>query len=65
MAADESQDPDELAYLGFESRKSAKRVIQEFQSLRDNLAHAQDIVTHDWAQIARMTARVESLVSGG
>jgi hypothetical protein len=59
------QEPDELAYLGFETKKSANRVIQEFQSLRNNLAHAQDIVTHDWAQIARMTARVESLVSDG
>jgi len=58
------RDPDELAYLGFETRKSAKRVIQEFQSLRNNLAHAQDIVTHDWPQIARMTARVESIVHG-
>jgi hypothetical protein len=54
-------DPDELAFFGFESRKSAKRVIKELGSLRNNLAHAQDIVTHDWAQIARMTARIEAL----
>lgn len=58
------QDPEELRFLGFESRKSAKAVIQQFQSLRNNLAHAQDIVTHDWPQIARLTARVERLVAG-
>jgi hypothetical protein len=56
------QVPEELAFLGFDSRNSAKRTIKEFQSLRNNLAHAQDIVTHDWPQIARMTARVETMV---
>lgn len=54
-------DDQELAYLGFDSRKAAKRVVKELQSLRNNLAHAQDIVT-DWPQIARMTGRVEEIV---
>jgi hypothetical protein len=31
------------------------------ESLRNNLAHAQDIVTHDWAQIARMARNLENL----
>jgi hypothetical protein len=31
------------------------------ESLRNNLAHAQDIVTHDWAQIARMARNMEAL----
>jgi len=53
--------PEELAWLGFDSRKAAKRVVKEFESLRNNLAHAQDIVTHDWAQIARMTARIDGI----
>jgi hypothetical protein len=54
-------DDEQLARLGFESRKSAKRVVKELESLRNNLAHAQDIVTHDWAQIARLTKGIEEL----
>jgi hypothetical protein len=49
-----------LAY-GFDSAAAAKRVIKEMESLRNNLAHSQDIVTHDWAQIARMARNIEAL----
>jgi hypothetical protein len=56
--------PEELEAFGFESRSAAKRVIKEFESLRNNLAHAQDIVTYDWAQIARMTQRLEAMAKG-
>ncbi len=51
-------DPELLAMLGFSSRRAAKKVLKQFQSLRNNLAHAQDISTHDWAQIARMSTRM-------
>lgn len=54
--------PAMLARLGFDSRSTAKRVVKELESLRNNLAHAQDIATHDWAQIARMTQRIEEIV---
>lgn len=54
--------PDESAAFGFESKAAAKRVIKEFESLRNNLAHAQEIVTYDWAQIARMAQRIETLM---
>jgi len=59
------KDENEVGAFGFESRKAAKRVIKELQSLRNNLAHAQDIITHDWAQIARLTARIEATVDDG
>ncbi|MFV1984739.1 MAG: HD domain-containing protein [Thiohalomonadales bacterium] len=49
-----------LEQLGFESAKQAKKVIKEFESLRNHLAHAQDIVAHDWAQIARLVNRLDS-----
>jgi hypothetical protein len=49
--------------LGFASRNAALKVCKEFESLRNNLAHAQDIATHDFAQIARLAGRIES-VSG-
>ena len=49
------------ATLGFPSRKAALKVCKEFESLRNNLAHAQDIATHDFAQIARLAGRIESM----
>jgi hypothetical protein len=55
------EDGESRRELGFTSRSAAKRAIHEFASLRNNLAHSQDIVTHDWGQIARMTHRVEQL----
>jgi hypothetical protein len=48
-----------LELFGFDSKGAAKRIIKSIESLRNNLAHAQDIVTHDWAQIARLSQRVE------
>ncbi len=48
-----------LATLGLDSRRAAKRVIRELESLRNNLAHAQDIVSYDWAQIVRLSRRIE------
>jgi hypothetical protein len=53
-------DPRQLAEFGFSSRKAARKVIKELESLRNNLAHAQDIVTHDWPQIARMTRNLQA-----
>jgi len=57
--------PEERAAYGFDSTAAAKRVIKEMESLRNNLAHAQDIVTHDWAQIARMARNMEVLAKEG
>ncbi len=56
--------PEEREAYGFATAGSAKRTIKEMESLRNNLAHAQDIVTHDWAQIARMARNMESLAKG-
>ena len=39
----------------------AKREIKELESLRNHLAHAQDIVMHDWPQIARLSMRMEEV----
>lgn len=51
--------------LGFPSRNAALKVCKEFESLRNDLAHAQDIVTHDFAQIARLAGRIESIREWG
>lgn len=53
------EQPQMLEAMGFDSRRTAKRVIKSLESLRNNLSHAQDIVMHDWAQIARLSRRIE------
>ena len=57
------EDPEQLEELGFKSKKIAKRLSKELESLRNNLAHSQDIVTHDWPQIARLAKRFEKIIS--
>jgi hypothetical protein len=53
-----------LQQFGFDSKGKAQRVAQDIESLRNNLAHAQDIVTHDWVQIARLARRIDMLANG-
>ena len=53
--------PQIIELFGFDSKRSARQVIKNRESLRNNLAHAQDIVTHDWAQIARMSQRMNEM----
>ena len=57
-------DPRALQRLGIESMRTGKAVIRQLESLRNHLAHAQDIVAHDWAQIARLARRVEEVLAG-
>lgn len=51
-----------LELLGFDSKSRAKKNIKNLESLRNNLAHAQDVVTHDWVAIARIASRLEEAV---
>jgi len=57
------EDPVTLRYLGFDTKGAARQVLKELESLRNHLAHAQDIVTHDWAPIVRLTRRLEESLS--
>ncbi|MCP4333682.1 MAG: bifunctional (p)ppGpp synthetase/guanosine-3',5'-bis(diphosphate) 3'-pyrophosphohydrolase [Gammaproteobacteria bacterium] len=57
-------DPVAMERLGMGSKKIAKRAIHDLESLRNHLAHAQDIVQHDWPQIARMSVRMEETARG-
>ena len=57
------QNPAFLELLDIGSKSVAKRLVRELESLRNNLAHAQDIVTHDWAQIVRLSYRLEESFS--
>lgn len=56
------QDEELLGNLGFETKRQAKATAKELESLRNNLAHAQDIVAHDWGQIARLARNVENIL---
>lgn len=47
-----------LSQFGFRSKSAADKVLKQFQSLRNNLSHAQDISTFDWTQIARISLQV-------
>ncbi len=51
--------PEMLQAFGFPSKNIAKGIIKELESLRNNLAHSQDIAAHDWAAIARLASRIE------
>jgi hypothetical protein len=55
-------DPVAKERIGMKSKKVARRAIKDIESLRNHLAHAQDIVQHDWAQIARLSMRLEITV---
>ncbi len=56
------EDPQLLTDLGLPSKRAAKQAIKNLESLRNNLAHGQSIVKHDWPQIARMTQRLHLLM---
>ncbi|GFO66670.1 hypothetical protein GMLC_02490 [Geomonas limicola] len=48
-----------LEVLGFASVKAAKRVVADLESLRNNLAHGQQIANADWPAIARLARMFE------
>ena len=54
-------EPAFIAQTGFASASAAKKALKELESLRNNLAHGQDVTTHDWAAIMRLAQRVQTL----
>jgi len=50
-----------LDWLGIPSKNATRNAVRDIVSLRDHLAHAQDVVSHDWTQIARIAQRVEEI----
>lgn len=55
------EDQAALEALGIKSKRTAKLLTKELESLRNHLAHSQDIATHDWVQIIRITQRLSEL----
>ena len=54
---------DFLKQTGFSSAGAAKKALKELESLRNDLAHGQDISTHDWPPILRLAQRIQALGS--
>jgi hypothetical protein len=57
------RDPEVMDLFALDSRQAARRFLGDLESLRNNLAHGQDIVTYDWPQIARMVRSVGYLAN--
>jgi hypothetical protein len=57
------EQPQVMNALGLSSRRLAKQLVKDLESLRNHLAHAQDIVSHDWIQIIRIAQRVAEMGS--
>lgn len=55
-------DPAQLEIFDFQSQNAAKKTLKDIESLRNNLAHGQSIVAHDWAQILRFTRNIEKII---
>ena len=48
---------------GFISRRRADEVVKRLEALRNNLAHAQDIVDLDWDTIVGLAENLERLIN--
>ena len=57
------QDAETVAQWGFSSRSEADRTVRNLESLRNNLAHSQEIATYDWPQIVKISQRIEKFVA--
>ncbi|HZV80622.1 MAG TPA: hypothetical protein VFF53_00485, partial [Geobacteraceae bacterium] len=55
------QNPEFIEAAGFSSTSTAKKVLKDLESLRNNLAHGQDITRHDWPPIVRLARRVQQM----
>lgn len=53
------KDPELRKDLDVKSRRDWEDRVKTLESLRNNLAHSQDIVTHDWAAIVRLTTNLD------
>ena len=46
------------------TKAESQRLVRDLEDLRNSLAHAQDIVTHDWTEIVRLVRRLDELAAG-
>ena len=48
--------------IGFQSRRQAEQAIKNLEKLRNNLAHAQDIVSLDWKTIVNLSTNLKTVI---
>jgi CBS domain-containing protein len=48
--------------IGFQSRRQGDQAIKNLEKLRNNLAHAQDIVSLDWQTIVNLSENLEAVI---
>lgn len=48
-----------LQSVGYSTKSAGKRALRDLESLRNNLAHSQNVTDYDWAPIARLTKTFE------
>jgi hypothetical protein len=54
--------PGRATALGFKSKRKADDAFAEFQSLRNSLAHTQEIMSSDWQAVVRLAGSLELLL---
>ena len=57
------QDPAMREDFGWQSKKQALAMLARLESLRNNLAHSQDILTHDWDSIVTIAGRFHRILT--
>jgi hypothetical protein len=57
------KDPEMMRDAGFESKNEGERGIKALESLRNNLAHSQDIISANWDAIVRISQRLEKIMT--
>jgi hypothetical protein len=55
------KEPSFLEGVGFSSVSTAQKAVSELESLRNDLAHGQNIAQHDWFTIARLARWIEQM----
>lgn len=57
-----ARNPDLRAQTQFQSRQQVDATVKGLERLRNNLAHSQDIVTHDWETIVLLATNLDRVV---
>jgi len=56
------KDPEAKKIMAAQSRNEKEETIKKFESLRNNLAHSQDIVTNNWKHIVELAENMDQLL---
>jgi hypothetical protein len=57
------KNPEMQKDVGLNSMREGKRMIKGMESLRNNLAHSQDIIASDWEAILTMSRRLDKIMT--